>query len=58
MGMSPSVTQIINFFTIIMGSVLSIVMTPNLCSSFGDAGAVIIIDFISAIFYSLFLVVY
>lgn len=55
MGMSPSTTQIINFFTIIMGSMLSIVMTPNLCSNFGDAGAVILIDFVSAIFYSLFL---
>jgi len=54
--MTPFWVQIINFFTIILGSALSIVMTPVLCSNLGDALAVILIDITSSIFYTLFIV--
>jgi len=50
MYMTPFWSQIINFFTIISGSALSIFMTPVLCATLGDPLTVILVDLSSSIF--------
>jgi len=50
LAMSPFQTQMINFVTIMSGSVLSTVLMPQVCAMIGESAAVGIIDCISAVF--------
>lgn len=48
--MSPFQVQMINFTTIMSGSVLSTMLMPKICGMIGESAAVGIIDTISVVF--------
>jgi len=56
--MSPFQVQMINFTTIMSGSILSTVLMPQICGMIGESAAVGIIDCISVLLYFIMLAMY